>query len=139
MNERPAGITLIVILYFVMGFIALAWGLLVLGVGGIAGLLGGLFNAENLFAFGTTQTWSAFLGIISAILQFVVAFGLIAMKRWAYILALVGVGLNLVLGISGMLSGGVFIFVCGCFGLIIPIIIFIYLLSGGVRRSFGYG
>ena len=93
-------------------------------------------SAEQISAFGESTAVSGFLGLISAVVQIVVAFGLLGMKKWAWILALVGVGLNVVLGLVGIFSSGVFAFMCGTLGLFIPVLILIYLLLPGTRQAF---
>jgi hypothetical protein len=136
MNERPAGITVIAALYIALGIFSLLWGGLVLGVGGLSALFGSLFGAQNMTSFGAASAWTGYFGIVTAMVQIVVAFGLIAMKKWAWILALVGLALTVILGVIGMFIGGVFAFICGSLGLILPVIILIYLLSKGIRTAF---
>jgi len=128
---------MIVILYFILGFLSLLWSGLVFGIGGISSLFGGLFGAEQVAGFGDTTAWSGFLGLLSAVLQIVVAFGLLGMLRWAWYLALIGAGVTVVQGIVGMFTGGLYGFMCGGIGLVVPVIILIYLLQPGVRKSFG--
>jgi hypothetical protein len=136
MKDRPAGITIIVILFFILGGLSLLWSVLVFGFGGVSSLFGGLISAEQISAFGESTAISGFLGLISAVVQIVVAFGLLGMKKWAWILALVGVGLNVILGLVGIFSSGVFAFMCGALGLFIPVLILIYLLLPGTRQVF---
>ena len=136
MNERPAGITLIVILFFILGGLSLLWSGLVFGVGGLSALFGGLFGAAQVTSFGESAGWSGFVGIFAAALQIIVAFGLLGMQRWAWVLALVGVGVTVVQGVIGLFTGGTFGFMCGGIGLIIPIIILVYLLTPKVRQAF---
>ncbi len=135
--KRPTGITILAIVYLVLGILSLLWSGLVLGVGGLTSLFGGLFGAENVASFGTSSGWSGFLGILTAIVQIAVAIGLLSMKKWAWILALVGVALTILQGIIGILSGGLFAFFCGGIGLVIPLIVLGYLLLGSTRRAFG--
>jgi hypothetical protein len=137
--KRPAGITVIAIVFIVMAIISLLWSALIFGIGGLSSLVGGLFGAGNLEAFGISTGMAGFLGLIVAIVQFVVAFGLLAMKKWSWILALIGVGLTVIQGLVNMFSGGAFGFMCGSIGLIIPVIILIYLLQPSVRSIFGVG
>jgi hypothetical protein len=137
--KRPTGITIIAILYIVLAILSLLWSGLVFGVGGLSSLLGGLVGAQNVAAFGVSSGWAGFLGIITAVVQFAVAFGLLAMKKWAWILALIGVGLTVVQGVISMFAGGVFGFMCGGLGLIIPVLILIYLLRPTIRGAFGVG
>jgi hypothetical protein len=137
--KRPTGITIIAILYIVLALLSLLWSGLVFGVGGLSSLLGGLVGAENVAAFGASTGWAGFLGIISTVVQFIVAIGLLSMKKWAWILALIGVGLTVVQGVLGLFAGGVFGFMCGGLALIIPVIILIYLLRPAIRGAFGVG
>ena len=137
MKRRPTGITLIGIVYIILGILSLLWSGLVLGVGGFSALFGGLFGAENVAAFGASSGIAGFVGIITAIVQIVTGGGLLALKRWAWYLALVAVGLTVITGILGLFGGGLFAFLCGGLGLIIPIIILIYLLRDPVRAAFG--
>ena len=83
------------------------------GVGGLSSLFGGLFGAESVATSGVSSAWTGFLGIIIAIIQFAVAFGLLALKKWAWVLALLGMVLTVVEGIIGMFTGGPFGFMCG--------------------------
>ena len=122
-----------------LAILSLLWSGLVFGVGGLSSLAGGLFGAESVAAFGASTGWAGFVGIITAVVQFVVGFGLLAMKKWAWILALIGVGLTVVEGVIGLFAGGVFGFMCGGLALIIPVIILIYLLRPTIRGAFGVG
>jgi hypothetical protein len=139
MKERPAGITLTAALFLALGVLSLLWGGLVLGIGGLSALFGNLFGAENMTSFGQTSAWSGYFGIITAIVQIVVGFGLLGMYRWAWILSLVGLALTVILGVIGMVSGGTFGFICGSLGLIFPVILLVYLLSKNIRHAFGVG
>jgi hypothetical protein len=135
--KRPTGITILAILYIVLAILSLLWSGLVFGVGGLSTAFGGLLGAENMAAFGTSSAWSGFLGIIVAIVQFVVAIGLLSMKKWAWILALIAVALTVVQGIVGIFGGGPFAFMCGILGLLIPLGLLIYLLRPSIRQAFG--
>jgi len=137
--KRPTGITILAIVYIVLAILSLLWSGLVFGVGGLSSLFGGLVGAENVAAFGVSSGWGGFLGIITAVVQLIVAIGLLSMKKWAWILALIGVGLTVVQGVISMFAGGVFGFMCGGLALIIPVIILIYLLRPTIRGAFGVG
>ena len=137
MEERPAGITLIVTLYFILGGLSLLWSGLVFGWGGLNSVFGSLFGADQARAYGETIAWSGFLGLVSAVVQIVVAFGLLGMKKWAWILAMIGVALTILQGVVGMFGGGAFAIMCGSIGLILPVVILVYLLRPNIRRAFG--
>ncbi len=134
--KRPIGISILAVVYILLAIASLAWSLMLLGVGGLSNLFGSLVGAEHIASFGLSSGWSGFVGIIAAVIQFVIAFGLLAMKKWAWVLALIGVGLTVVQGVIGILSGGPFAFMCGILGLAVPIGILIYLLLPGTRRAF---
>jgi hypothetical protein len=135
--KRPTGIAVIAIVYILLAVLSLLWSGLVFGVGGLSSLFGGLFGADSVSAFGTSSAWSGFVGILGALVQFAVAIGLLSMKRWAWYLALLGVGLTVIQGILGIVGGGPFAFMCGILGLAIPLGLLIYLLLPGTRQAFG--
>ncbi len=58
-------------------------------------------------------------------------------RKWAWILALVSIAVTIVEGLVGMFSNGLFVLLCGVFGLMIPIAMLIYLLRRETRRVFG--
>ena len=135
--KRPTGIAVIAIVYILLAVLSLLWSGLVFGVGGLSSLFGGLFGADSVSAFGTSSAWSGCVGILGALVQFAVAIGLLSMKRWAWYLALLGVGLTVIQGILGIVGGGPFAFMCGILGLAIPLGLLIYLLLPGTRQAFG--
>lgn len=137
--ERPTGITIIAAAFIGLAVLSLLWSGLVFGIGGIGALFGGLLGAENMAAVGTTSAWSGFLGILAAIVQIAVAIGLLSMRKWAWVLALIAVALTVMQGVVGVFSGGLLAFMCGSLGLIIPVAILIYLLTSKVRNAFGIG
>lgn len=139
MKKRPTGISILFWVYLILGILSLLWSGLVLGIGGLSTFFGGLFGMENVFSFGSTSAWSGYVGIITAVVQIIVAFGLASMKKWAWILAIIAVGLTILEGVIGIFSGGVFAFMCGSLGLIVPIVILFYLLRADIRAAFDVG
>jgi hypothetical protein len=135
--SRPRGITVIAILFVALAILSLLWSGLVFGVGGLSAVVGSLFGAESIKAFGTSSGWSGFLGIIVAAVHIAVGVGLILMKKWAWYLALVAVGLTVIEGVAGMFSGGPFALMCGFLGLLIPAGILVYMITSKVRQAFG--
>lgn len=133
---RPLGITLIAIASLVLAGLSLLWSLLVLGFGGVSGLTGSLFGAENIAALGGNAVISGVLGIGVAVLQVIVAFGLLGLKKWAWILTLIAYGLTVLQGVFGLFSGGLAALCCGGLGLLLPVVIFIYLLRPNIRAAF---
>jgi hypothetical protein len=135
--NRPTGITVIAILFIALAILSLLWSALVFGVGGLSALAGNLFGAESIKAFGTSSGWSGFLGIVVAAVHIAVGVGLILMKKWAWFLALVAVGLTVIEGVAGMFGGGPFALMCGFLGLLVPAGILAYMLMPKVRKAFG--
>jgi hypothetical protein len=134
--KRPIGITVIAIVFLILGILSFVWSLLVFGFGGMSSLLSSLFT----FSVNVTESfWSGMLGMVTAAVQFAVGIGLLRMSGWAWYLALIGAGLAVIQGIVGMFSGGFFVFFCAAFGLIIPLIIVLYLLRPHIRAMFGIG
>ena len=139
MKDRPAGIKVIAVFYLIFGVFSLLWSGLVLGVGGLSSLLGSLVGAQILAGFGNTSAWQGFLGLIAAGIQIVVGFGLLGMHKWVWYIALFGVGISVLQGVVLLFTGGLFGNFCGSLSLIIPVIILIYLLSSGIRKTFYIG
>ena len=139
MEKRPTGISILFWVYLILGILSLLWSGLVLGVGGLTSFFGGIFGMENVLSFGSTSAWSGYFGIITAVVQIIVAFGLASMKKWAWVLAIIGVGLTILQGVVGIFAGGSFAFICGSLGLIVPVVILFYLLQTRIRAAFGVG
>jgi hypothetical protein len=137
MKKRPLGITLIVVLYIILGILSLLWSGLVFGVGGLSATVGSIFGADTIATFGSSNVWSGTFGIVTAVIQIVVAIGLFTLKRWAWYLAIIAVGLTVIEGVIGIFGGGFFAFVCGGIGIFIPVIILIYLIRPQIRELFG--
>ncbi|MCS6845922.1 MAG: DUF2127 domain-containing protein [Caldilineales bacterium] len=126
----------LVIVYIVLSLLSLVWSLLVFGFGGLGALFGTIFGAENMAMQGTNRALSGTLGLITAVLHLVVAYGLWNLKRWAWLLAVVALGVYVLTGIIGMFSGGFWALCCGFAGLAVPVAIFVYLLRPDVRGAF---
>jgi hypothetical protein len=135
-QRRPGGVTLLATLYIVIGFLSLLWSGLVLGIGGLSALTGWIFGQETIQAVGGASLAGGFIGLLSAAIQLVTGFGLLAMKKWAWILALVSLGFTVLQGLLGLFSGGFFGFLCGAIWLIIPAVMLFYLLKPDVRAAF---
>ena len=108
MQNRPTGISVLFWVFLILGILSLLWGGMVLGIGGLSALFGNLFGMENVADFGNASAWSGYIGMITAIVQIVVAFGLASMKKWAWFLAVIGVVLTVIQGLLGIWGGGVF-------------------------------
>ena len=139
MKKRPTGISVLFWVYLILGLLSLLWSGFILGIGGLSALVGGLFGLEAVLDFGSTSAWSGYIGLISGLVQIVVAFGLLSMKKWAWVLAIIGIVLTIIQGVLSILAGGMFAFICGSLGLLVPAIILFYLLQPGIRAAFDAG
>lgn len=137
MRKRPAAITAIALFFIVLAVISFVWSLIIFGVGGVSAVVGGLLQIENMSAFASSNTWSGFFGIVAAIAQFVAAVGLLLIKKWAWYLAVLAVGVSVFQGVIGLFGGGLFSLLCGALLLILPLLVLLYLLSGKIRELFG--
>lgn len=136
-TARPTGVTLLAVAFLILGLLSLAWSLLIFGVGAVTGLTGAIFGADSLASFGGNNFWHGIVGVAGATLDLIIAFGLLNLRRWAWALALVGVGITVITGVLGLANGGFFAICCGILGLLIPAGIVYYLLQPEVRRAFG--
>ncbi len=137
-TRRPTGVTLLAIAFIILGLLSLFWSLLVFGFGAATGVVGTLFGDDVMATVGGAQTINGIVGVIAAVIDLVVAYGLLALKRWGWVLALVGVGITVVSGVLGLFSGGFVAVCCGVIGLLIPAGILYYLLQPEVRQAFGH-
>jgi len=138
MKRRPGGITALATVYLLLGLFSLLWSGLVFGIGGLSAATGWLFGQESIQAMGGASLASGFVGLLGAGLQIFTAIGLFGMKRWGWFLALISAGITLLQGALGLFSGGFFGFLCGAIWLIVPALIFFYLLKPDVRAAFNY-
>lgn len=124
--KRPFGVTLIAILAVIGGLLGLCWPILV-------------FTGSALFGdfLGTIGVFAGIFLIIGPLLQLAFAFGAFGLRSWAWYLGLIASGVTVVGVIVSLFEGSSF-WSATC-GSIIPIIIFIYLLTPNVRKAFGIG
>ncbi|CUS06070.1 conserved membrane protein of unknown function [Candidatus Promineifilum breve] len=136
-TERPSGVTILAIIYILLGLLSLVWSLLVFGVGAVTGLTGAIVGAENMASFGTANFWGGIIGVAGATLDFIIAYGLLNLRPWGWMLALIGLAITVITGVLGLMSGGFFAICCGILGLLVPAGILFYLLQPEVRKAFG--
>lgn len=139
MRQRPCGITALGLIYLFLGALSLLWSLIVFGFGSVSWLTGSLFGADAMASSGGANAWAGFLGLAAAFIQVVAAIGLLMLKRWAWVLAIIAVGVTVIQGMVGIFSGGLMAFCCGGFGVLLPIGILFYLFLPGVRAAFRRG
>ncbi len=136
-KQRPAGVTIVATLFIILGLLSLFWGLLVFNVGAATSMAGAIFGAENMRSFGSANFWGGMISVAGGVLDLIIAYGLLSLKKWAWVLALIGVAINVITGVLGLTGGGFFALFCGLLGLVIPGIILYYLLRPDVRAIFG--
>lgn len=136
-NQRPAGVTFLAVAFIILGLLSLFWSMLMFSVGTATGMAGAIFGADNMRAFGSSNFWGGILGVAGAVFDLIVAYGLLGLKKWAWMLALIGVAINVINGVMGLMSGGIFAMLCGLLGLVVPGIILYYLMRPDVRAAFG--
>jgi hypothetical protein len=136
-SQRPTGVTILAIVFGILGLLSFFWALFIFGVGAVTGLTGSIFGAENMASFGGSNVWAGVLGMAGAVFNLIVAFGLFTLKPWAWLLALIAVGINVVQGVLGLFGGGMLGICCGLIGLIIPAGILFYLLRPEIKKAFG--
>ena len=135
--ERPSGVTILAVIYILLGLLSLVWSLLVFGVGAVTGLTGAIVGAENMTSFGSANFWGGIIGVAGAMLDFIIAYGLLNLRPWGWMLALIGLAITVITGVLGLMSGGFFAVCCGILGLLVPAGILYYLLRPDVRKAFG--
>ena len=121
--KRPFGITVIAILALISGLFGLC--LPTLAFTGTA-LLGGILGTIGAFA-------SIFL-IVGPVLQLIFAYGAFKLRSWAWYLGLISTGITVIGVIINLFDGASFW--SAVLGSLLPIIIFIYLLTPNVRQVF---
>jgi len=137
MKNRPGGITFLAILLILLGILSLCWSGFAFSFGALTTAFGDRLGALRLGGFGNQAAWQGVVGLVAAIVQIVVGGGLLALKRWAWVLAFLAIALNVAQGVLSMIGGGFFSICCGAFWLLIPLGVLVYLLTPGVRRAFG--
>lgn len=131
-GRRPTGVTVLAILSAISGFVGLC----------CPGSLLAISTGAMLIPTGFTQVGGAIGLVLSCLLgigpllQLAFAFGAWNLRSWAWMLGIIAMGLS-VLGVLAnvVVSGGSLIAAVLTNG-IIPIIILVYLLLPGVRKSF---
>ena len=122
--KRPFGITVIAILALISGLFGLCWPILVFSG---SALLGGFLGTIGFIA-------GIFL-VVGPVLELIFAYGAFKLHRWAWYLGLIATAITVTGVIINIFQGGTIWSAVG--GSVLPIIIFIYLLTPNVRRVFG--
>ena len=121
--KRPFGITVIAILALLGGLFGLCWPILI--------LTGSAFLGP---VFGTIGLIAGIFLIVGPVLQLVFAFGALNLRPWAWYLGLISTGITVFGVIINLFDGDSL--GSAIWGSIVPVIIFIYLMTPNVRQAF---
>ena len=141
--ERPVGVTILAVLYFIFAALtAIASILSFVGGSMLSGLAGSSSPAAGagvLLAMG-----GAVIGVIClvvAAIDFALGYGFIKLQNWARILAIVFLGISVIFGLLGLVGilthMAVFQLVFQGVILAIEIWILVYLFKPHVKQAFG--
>jgi len=117
MPERPAGVTVLAIIFIVFSVLELIGGVALLAFGGfMAAMMGAELPAEAMGMAGLFTGIFAFFSIILivfGVIGLAVGVGLLGGNEWARILAIVLGILNIVFGLINIMAGGIISLVFG--------------------------
>ncbi|HXJ05718.1 MAG TPA: hypothetical protein VNH65_11495 [Candidatus Acidoferrum sp.] len=138
--ERPTGVTILAVLYFIgAAFLGLCGILFIVGGSMLSGLAHGGGPGSALFAMGGAVVGGMFLVI--AVLDLAIGIGFIKLQNWARIVAIILIGIGVLFGLIGLLSMFVhlmiFALVFRVIFLAIEIWILVYLFKPHVKQAFG--
>jgi hypothetical protein len=125
---RPLGITIAAIIVALLGIGSILVGLLGMGVFTLSGV--DTTTVANAAGLGVAA-------IVIGVAQLIVAFGLWTLKGWAWLLAVILQGINVVVGLATLLMHGMSGMGSAAIGsLVVSAIILAYFMTGGVRAAF---
>jgi hypothetical protein len=128
--QRPTGITILAVLSFLGGILLLFAALGMFTLGSVAVSLGADAGAVS----GLT-TILGVVTLIVALLDLAFAIGAWGLKPWAWILGIIGQGVNLILIVVNVLQGSP---ISGqIVSIVISAIIIYYLMTPDIKRVFG--
>ena len=125
--SRPAGVTLLGVLYIIMAIIYI-----------LSGIVGFLLTSPFGDLFGPTLIFSgamAIVPIVIGIIDLVIGWGLLALKGWARILAIVFAILGLLGGLASLIVIPIGTII-GIIEIILSIIILWYLFKPEIASAF---
>ena len=138
--ERPTGVTVLAVLYFLGTAILGICGLLfILGGSMLSGLAQSGGPGSALFAAGGAVIGSFFL--VFALLELAIGIGFIKLQNWARVVAIVLIGIGVLFGILGIFSllahFMLFFLLFRLIVLGVQIWILMYLFKPHVKQAFG--
>lgn len=138
--ERPTGVTILAVLYFIgAAFLGLCGILFIVGGSMLSGLAHGGGPGSALFAMGGAMVGGIFL--VLAVLDLAIGIGFIKLQNWARILAIILIGIGVLFGLLslvGLLAHPMIsVLVFRLIFLTIEIWILVYLFKPHVKQAFG--
>lgn len=139
--ERPTGVTILAVLYFLgAAFLGLCGILFIVGGSLLSGLAhAGSGPASALFAMGGAVIGAIMLAI--GVLDLVIGIGFIKLQNWARVLAIIFLGIGILFGILGVFTMlahlMMVVLVFRLIVLAIEVWILIYLFKPHVKQAFG--
>jgi hypothetical protein len=138
--ERPTGVTILAVLYFL--------GTAVLGLCGLLFIVGGSMLSGMAHAGGPGSALLAMGGavvgaifIVLALLDLAIGIGFIKLQNWARVVAIIFIGIGVLFGVLGVFSllahMMVFALVIRLIVLAIEVWILVYLFQPHVKQAFG--
>jgi hypothetical protein len=129
--KRPFGVTIMALLSFFQGFFGLLLGLGLVTLGGLVAAAGGPVGA----VVGSVGVLFGFVKVMAPLVHLVFAWGAFHLKVWAWWMGLAGSALSLLgafldIAYREAPAGPTLVSVA------IPALIFLYLISPGVRQAF---
>jgi hypothetical protein len=138
--ERPTGVTILAVLYFIgTAFLGICGLLFIVGGSMLSGLAQSGGPGSAIFAAGGAVVGAFFL--VLALLELAIGIGFIKLQNWARVVAIVFTGIAVLFGLLGMFSMlahvMVFALTIRVITLAIQIWILVYLFKPHVKEAFG--
>ena len=138
--ERPTGVTILAVLYFIgTAFLGICGLLFIVGGSMLSGLAQSGGPGSAIFAAGGAVVGGVFL--VLALLELAIGIGFIKLQNWARVVAIVFTGIAVLFGVIGMFSllvhVVVFALMVRLITLAIQIWILVYLFKPHVKQAFG--
>lgn len=138
--ERPTGVTILAVLYFIgTAFLGLCGVLFIVGGSMLSGLAQSGGPGSAILAAGGAVVGAIFL--VLALLELAIGIGFIKLQNWARVVAIVFTGIAVLFGVLGMFSLLAHVMV---FALMIRVIVLafqiwvlVYLFKPHVKQAFG--
>ena len=138
--ERPTGVTILAVLYFMgTAFLGLFGILFIVGGSMLSGMARNGGPGSALFAMGGAVVGAVFL--VCALINLALGIGFIKLQNWARVAVIVFTGIAVLLGVLGLFSlflhVMVFALIVRFITLAIQIWILVYLFKPHVKEAFG--